>query len=155
MSWGCLVEVLAPSLHSLEGLGLGRNHNRGGTHPGQVPRAQFWGRAGLGVGVRGRRGGGWCTGCTWFKGLGGTLGVARWWLREGGCLAIFLKGCHSRNTGSLAPGCHVVHHGLSGGGAWARAAGARWGKGVGLHQFGFGSFCILPEISTKKYGEYV
>ena len=90
---------------------MGRDHNRSGPHAGKVPRAQFWGRAGLGVG--GRCGGGCRTG---FRGLGDCLIVARWRLSEGG-LAVLLEGRHSRDTSSLASVCHVVYHGLGGGGA--------------------------------------
>lgn len=56
---------------------MGRDHNRGGPHTGQVPWAQFRGRAGLGVGVEvGGRHGGECR--TGFRGLGDNLIVARW-----------------------------------------------------------------------------
>lgn len=148
MSWGSpgLITVCFPSpLHSLKGLGLGRDHNRSSPHAGQIPRAQFRGRAGLGVGGK-RRGG--CR--TRFRGLRDCLIVARWRLSEGGSFAVVLESCHCRNTSSLASVCHVVYHGLGGGGAWARAARARWGQGIGLHQFGFGSLCILPEMISKS-----
>lgn len=140
MSWGGLGLVLcmfSSLLHSLEGLSLGRDHNRSGPHAGQVPRTQFRGRAVLGVG--GSHGGLWRT---TFRSLGNSLNVA---------LAVFFEGHHSWNTGLLASGPHVVHHGLGGGGAWAGAARARGGEGVGLHQFGFGSLCILPEMKTRLH----
>lgn len=145
MSWGCLGPVFCVILyilHSLESFGLRRDHNWSCPHAGQVPRTQFRGRAGFGVG--GRRGG-WCR--TGFRSLGSCLNVARWRPRQGGGLAVYFVGSHSWNTGSLAPKPHVMHHGLGGRGAWARAAGAGWGEGVGLHQLGFGSLCILPEMS--------
>lgn len=99
-------------LHSLEGLHLGRDHNRSGLQAAQVPRTKLRWRAGLGIG--GRCGGG-CR--MWSRSLGNCLIVARWRLREGRDLAVFLERCHSRNTGSLALEPHVVHHGLGGGGA--------------------------------------
>lgn len=142
--FGCLglvLCVITSLLHSLEGLGLGRDHNRSGPHAGQVPRTQFRGRAGLGFG---RRHGGGCR--TAFRSLGNCPIVARWRLRKGG-LAVFLEGRYGRNTGSLASGPHVVHHGLGRGGARARAARAGRGEGVGLYEFGFGSLRILPEMS--------
>lgn len=43
--------------HSLEGLALGRDHDRSGPHAAQVCRTQFRGGAGLAVGGRN---GGWC-----------------------------------------------------------------------------------------------
>lgn len=129
-------------LHSLESLGLGWDHDRCGPHAGQVPRTQFRGGAGLRVGGRG--GGGGAAG---LGGLGNSLIVGGWRLRKGS-LAVFLEGCHSRDAGSRAPGPHVVDHGLGGGGSGARAAGARRGEGVGLHEFGFGSLSVLPAKRT-------
>lgn len=121
-------------LYSLKGLCLGRDHNRSGPHAGQVPRTQFRWRAGLGVSCR--RGG---LGGALFGSLGNRLNVA---------LAVVFKSGHSWNADGLTPGPHVVHHGLCGGGSWAWAARPRWGKGIGLHQFGFGGLCILSEMST-------
>lgn len=134
------------SLYSLEGLGLGRDHNRSGPHATKVPRAQFRGWAGLGVG--GRRRGGCRTG---FRSLRNCLIVARWRPRIRGGLAALFQGHYSGNAAMLGPRPHVVHHGLGGGGARARAARAGGGYGVWLHQFGFGSLCILSKMSTRCY----
>lgn len=148
MSWGCVclffcgIKVLTASLlHSLESLGLGRDHNRRGPHALQVCWAKFGRRAGLGVGSNG-----WSR--TRFRSLGDCLSVGRWRLRISRGLAVFLEGRHCRNATSLDPGSHVVNHRLSGGGAWAWAVGAGRGEGVGLHQFGLWSFSVLPEIEV-------
>lgn len=95
--------VFKSLLYSLKGLCLGRDHNRSGSHAGQVSGTQFGWRAGLRVGCR--RGGG---GGASFGSLGNRLNVA---------LAVVFKSCHSWNADRLTPGPHVVHHGLCGGGS--------------------------------------
>lgn len=90
-------------LYSLEGLCLGRDHDRSGPHAGQVPGTQFGWRACLGVSCRrGGRGG------ASLGSLGNCLNVA---------LTVVFKSCHSWNADGLTPGPHVVHHGLCGGGS--------------------------------------
>ena len=152
MSWGssslylCVNTVLCLQLqNSLGGLGLGRDTNSFGPHVGQLPCVQFRGIVGVGVW-------GWNRDrCTGFRSLVNCQIVARWRVREGGGLAVFLKGRHSRNTTMLASGPHVPYHRLGRGGVWARAASAGWWQRVGLHQFGFGSLCILPEMRIWLY----
>lgn len=152
-SWaGCRVLRLVGSvylwsgLHSLESLALSWDHDRGGPHAHQVSGTEFWRRARLGVG--GRRGGGCCAG---LGCLGNRLAVSGRGLGEAGwVVAVLLEGGHSWDAGSLGPGGHVVHHGLSGWGPRARATGAGRGQRVGLHQFGLGSLCILPETNATS-----
>lgn len=115
-------------LNSLEGLGLGRDHEGGWCGARYVPGVKF--RSGRGL-----------------RGLGGHDCIVGWWrLREAWRLSIFLESGHSRWAGAVATLDTVMHHGLSGRCTGARAAGAGGGKGVGLHQFGLRSLRILPAV---------
>lgn len=128
-------------LHSLESFGLGRGYSGISLHAHQVSRAHLQGRSRLGVG-------GWSggKGRGWSQSLGTSLTAARF--RRSGNMAASLGRCCSRRTGSLATGCHGDYHRLGGGGTWTRAARMGRGHGIRLHQFGFRSLCILPEMST-------
>lgn len=141
MGWGAVglglgagsSHVCLPVLHSLKGLGLGRDHEGGRCGPRQVPGVVFGSNRGLCAFGGHHRGVGW-------RGL-----------REAGGLSVFLERCHGRRAGAGPALSAVVHHGLGGGGTGARAARARRRQGVGLHQLGFGGLCVLPEVrKTEK-----
>lgn len=94
-------------LHSLKGLGLGRDHEGGRCGPRHVPGVEFGSSGGL-RGFRGHHGGvGW-------RGL-----------REAGRLSVFLESCYGWRAGPGTTLSTVVHHGLGGGGPGARAARTR------------------------------
>lgn len=92
-------------LHSLKGLGLGRDHEGWGCGPRHIPGVEFRGGRGLG-------------------GLGGHHCSVGWrGLGKAGRLSIFLESRYSRWAGAVTTLGAVVHHGLGGGGTGARAAG--------------------------------
>lgn len=129
LSWSYVITAFCPYLlHCLKGLGLSRDPNRSAPPPGQVPWAQFMGRAGLRISCRSR---GVCG--TGFGSLRNCRIEALWRWGESGGLAVFLEGCHSRDMAIMTSQTHDLHHGLCGGGAGAGAARSWWGQGVGFH----------------------
>lgn len=93
-------------LHSLKGLGLGRDHEGRRCGPRHVPGVEFGRGGGLG-------------------GLGGHhRGVGRGVLRETRRLSVLLERCYGGLAGAGPALGAVVDHGLGGGGAGAGAAGA-------------------------------
>lgn len=95
------------ALHSLKGLGLGRDHEGRGCGSRHVPGVEL-----------GRDGG--------FGGLGGHhRGVGRRRLGEARRLSVLLQRRHGGLAWAGPALSAVVHHGLGGGGAGAGAAGAR------------------------------
>lgn len=95
------VRAFLSVLHSLKGLGLGRDHEGRGCEPRHVPGIEFGSGRGLGGLGRHHCSVGW-------RGLG-----------EAWRLSVFLERCHSRWAGAVTPLGAVVHHGLGGGGTGA------------------------------------